>query len=163
MSRRQHQVSAPPVHPDAYLQQNKFVTDLLGGRYTCNQLSPNHRHLIEIALIVNCSCANHHRNKEMDNIAEHLKGVLGDNVLSSYLVYLDRNRMWQLPFCHAVFFGLLKNMCDLLFPLAASKPPAVHKRQKRLPKAMMALPEKKKLSKECRDRVQERARNLVSN
>lgn len=82
--------------------------------------------------------------------------------MSQYVTYLDRNRMWQLPFCHAVFFGLLKNMCDLLFPLAGSKAPAKHKRQKRLPQAMMALPEEKKLSKECKDRVQERARNLVS-
>lgn len=78
------------------------------------------------------------------------------------LPWLDRNRMWALPFCHAVFFGLVKNFCDLLFPLAGAKKPKVYEQQARLHRAMMALPSRKKLSKAARDRVYERVRKLVS-
>lgn len=88
--------------------------------------------------------------------------MLGDNTLSKMMPWLDRNRMWALPFCHAVFFGLVKNFCDLLFPLAGAKKPKVHPPQTRLPRAMMTMPSEKKLSKAARDRVYERCRKLVS-
>lgn len=99
---------------------------------------------------------------DLKTIREEHKGVLGDNVLSKMLPHLDRNRMWLLPFCHAVFFGLLKNLCDVVFPLAGSKPPTEYKQQAELPNAMMVMPLSKRLSKEARARVLEHCANMVS-
>lgn len=98
----------------------------------------------------------------LKTIREKHKGVLGDNVLSKMLPHLDRNRMWLLPFCHAVFFGLLKTLCEVVFPLAGSKAPTEYVRQPGLPNAMMAMPPSKRLSKEARARVLEHCANMVS-
>lgn len=48
-----------------------------------------------------------------------MAGMTGINMLCAGLPYLDYNRMWHLPFCHAVFLGVFKRFMSLLYPPTA--------------------------------------------
>lgn len=45
-----------------------------------------------------------------------MAGLTGFNMFVKFLPYLDYNRMWQLPVCHAIFFGVFKRFTALLYP-----------------------------------------------
>lgn len=93
-----------------------------------------------------------------------MEGSLGICLIPQHLRYLDWNRVWVVPFFHSFYYGIVKNLMDLIFPSPGSggKDPFTVQPEGHTIPLMLNFPDVLNTSLASKNIIMERNRNMVS-
>lgn len=91
-------------------------------------------------------------------------GSTGLSLIPDGLRYLDSTRVWIIPFFHAFYYGVLKRLCDLIFPGPGGLGHKEYLVQPmgRIEDLMLNFPDEYKTYLDSKKLIEERFGNLVS-